>query len=154
MVLHKARVLAIGGLLALGGPLAACDDGGTNGGNDTGTAPAVTTTVASDPPGEQPQYFGTQEHVGEQVTITVPVATNLTDGSLVLDARAYGDENLLVLFPEDQQFAEGQNVTATGTVRQFSYDQYADQYGLGEATLFEIYANETFLAADTVIPQA
>lgn len=71
----------------------------------------------------------------------------LTDESVVLDAGAYGDDSLLVLFKGDQpEFTEGQSLTVTGTVRQFSYDDYADDYGLAESALFEVYANEEFLA--------
>lgn len=67
----------------------------------------------------------------------------LPDESVVLDAGAYGDDSLLVLFKGDQpEFTEVQSLTVTGTVRQFSYDDYADDYGLAESALSEVYANE------------
>ncbi|ONI92726.1 hypothetical protein ALI22I_02220 [Saccharothrix sp. ALI-22-I] len=113
----------------------------------TTTDMAETTTTAA-----ETAYFGNAEHVGEKVTITAVVDTDLTDESVVLDAGAYGDDSLLVLFKGDQpEFTEGQSLTVTGTVRQFSYDDYADDYGLAESALFEVYANEEFLAAEEIV---
>ena len=111
----------------------------------TTAAPTITTSAES-------QYFADGDHVGEQVDITAPVDADLTDGSVVLDAGAYGDESLLVLFKGgEQEFAEGQTVTVISTVRQFFYDDYADDYGLLGPALFDAHADEEFLAAESVV---
>ena len=83
--------------------------------------------------------------------MTAAVETDLTDQSVVLNAADHGDDDLLVLFKAEQpEFTEGDSVTVTGTVRHFSYDDYSDEYGLGEAALYEVFADEAFLMADTV----
>jgi hypothetical protein len=115
----------------------------------------TTTTVETTTTPAETQYFAGPEHVGKQVTVTAVVQNDLTAESVVLDAAAYGDDSLLVLSKGDrQELAEGQTVTVTGTVRQFSYDDYADEYGLAEAALFDAYANEEFLAADTIVAES
>lgn len=108
----------------------------------------ATTTTTPD----QPQYFANADHVGKNVTITAAMEDDLTDESVVLDAGAYGNDSLLVLFNGEQpQFTEGRMATVSGTVRQFSYDDYAERYGLAEAALFEVYANEEFLEAESIM---
>lgn len=134
-----AAVLGLGS-----GVLAGC--GEDDSANDVIPGTTETTTT----PG-QPQYFANADHVGKKVTITAPVENDLTDESVILDAGPYGDDSLLVLFKGNQpEFAEGQTMTVTGTVRQFSYDDYVEQYGLGEAALFDAYANEEFLEAESM----
>lgn len=111
------------------------------------TEPAETTETTE----EQEQYFADSEYIGESVTVTAAVETDLTDESVILNAGDYGDESLLVLFKSDQpEFAVGDTVTASGTVQHFSYDEYSEEYGLGESTLYEVYADEQFLLADSV----
>ncbi|WP_158853413.1 hypothetical protein [Saccharothrix deserti] len=150
------RLLAASAALALATGLTGCgaaDDNPAADNAPTTTTTTVETTTTTAP--AETQYFAGAEHVGEQVTITAAVQNDLTAESVVLDAAAYGDDSLLVLSKGDQQeFTEGQAVTVNGTVRQFSYDDYADEYGLVEAALFDAYANEEFLAAETIVAES
>ncbi|PSL57397.1 hypothetical protein B0I31_102375 [Saccharothrix carnea] len=157
MIRRADKVVAVSAVLALATGLTGCgvddDNPIADGGAATTTEETMTgeTTTSS----ARTQYFAGADHVGEKVTITVPVVQDLTEGSVVLDAEAYGDDSLLVLFKGgEREFAEGQSVTATGTVRQFSYDDYADDYGLAESALFDVYADEEFLAADDVTAES
>ncbi|MCX2948871.1 hypothetical protein [Lentzea sp. NEAU-D7] len=144
----RNRLIAAAAVLGLGsGVLTGC--GNDDPVNDVvpGTTDMTTTTTKPD----QPQYFANADHVGKKATITAPVENDLTDESVILDAASYGDDSLLVLFKGDQpEFTEGRTMTVTGTVRQFSYDDYAERYGLGEAALFDAYANEEFLEAESM----
>lgn len=144
----RNRLITAVAVLGLGsGVMAGCGDDDPV--NDVVPGPTETTTTTTTP--DQPQYFANADHVGQKVTITAPVENDLTDESVILDAAPYGDDSLLVLFKGDRpEFTEGRSVTVTGTVRQFSYDDYAKQYGLGEAALFDAYANEEFLEAESV----
>lgn len=155
MKFTKNRLVATAAAVVLGsGVVAGCgnDDTPDVGSGATGTTTTTTTTTSD---AEQPQYFDNADHVGEKVTVTAMVQNDLTDESVVLDADAYGDDSLLVLFEGNQpEFTEGRNVTVSGTVRQFSYDDYAERYGLGEAALFEAYADEEFLEAEAVTTSA
>jgi hypothetical protein len=151
------RVFVVGAVLALGAGLAGCGADDDNPIADDGAMTTTTeaTTTETTTTAAETQYFAGPEHVGEQITITAPVRDDLTDESVVLDAGAYGDDSLLVLFKGDkQEFTEGQSLTVTGTIRQFSYDDYADDYGLVESALFEVYANEEFLAAETLVAES
>lgn len=146
----RNRLIATAAVLGLGsGVLAGCGNDDTPNDVVPGTTETTTTTTTTTP--GQPQYFANADHVGQKVTITAPVENDLTDESVILDAGPYGDDSLLVLFKGDQpEFAEGQKMIVTGTVRQFSYDDYVEQYGLGEAALFDAYANEEFLEAESM----
>lgn len=147
------RLLAVAAAVGLALPLAACGDDDTPDLGTGGTpSPDLTTTQ---PDGSEQDdgtgYFADDSHIGEQVTVTAPVDQDLTDESVVLNAADQGDDSLLVLFKGEQpEFGEGETVTVTGTVQKFTYDTYSDEYGLAEAALFEVYADEEFLLADTV----
>lgn len=147
MISTRNRLIAAAAVLGLGsGVLAGCGNDDTPNDVIPGTTQTTTTTTP-----DQPQYFANADHVGKKVTITAPVENDLTDESVILDAGPYGDDSLLVLFKGDQpEFREGQTMTVTGTVRQFSYDDYAERYGLAEAALFDAYANEEFLEAESM----
>jgi hypothetical protein len=150
MTTRKNRLLAAGAVLGLTFWLTACGDDDTVDDGKIGDV-TTTTTTATTTTGAEPQYFAGSEHIGETVTVTAPVQDDLTGESVVLDASAYGDDSLLVLSKgEQQEYTEGQVLTVTGTVRQFSYDDYAEEYGLAESALFELYADEEFLTAESI----
>ncbi|WP_158853446.1 hypothetical protein [Saccharothrix deserti] len=158
---RTGRGLAVGAALALAIGLTGCGADDDNPAADGGvfTTPTEAPTTTTEPPttttAAETQYFANSDHVGEQVAVTAPVDTDLTEGAVVLDAGAYGDDSLLVLFKGgEREFAEGQSVTVIGTVRQFSYDDYADDYGLVESALFDVYANEEFLVADSLVAES
>lgn len=88
-------------------------------------------------------------HMVRCAAAAATVETDLTDESVVLNADDYGDESLLVLYRSgEREFDQGDVVTAEGTVRRFSYDDMAEEYGLAESAMYEVFADEEFLAAD------
>ncbi|MFC4852781.1 hypothetical protein [Actinophytocola glycyrrhizae] len=110
-----------------------------------------TTKTTAETTAPQEKYFADSEYVGETVTVTAAVETDLTDESVVLNANDYGDESLLVLYRSDQPaFEQGDVVTAEGTVRRFSYDEMSETYGLAESAMYEVFADEAFLMADSL----
>lgn len=119
------------------------------------TAPPAETTQAGEQ-GEQgsqgaQNYFSDGSHMGEQVTVTATVDLPLNEHSLVLNADDYGDSSLLVILQQGtQNFAEGDRVTATGTVKKFSYERYSDKYGLVQSAIYDGYASEEFLLGTSV----
>jgi predicted small lipoprotein YifL len=117
------------------------------------TSPADTTQAGEE--GEQgaQNYFSDGSHMGEQVTVTATVDLPLNERSLVLNADDYGDSSLLVILEQGtQNFAEGDRVTATGTVKKFSYERYSDKYGLVQSAIYDGYASEEFLLGKSVKP--
>ncbi|SDD35813.1 hypothetical protein [Actinokineospora iranica] len=161
MIDHRSRrslrLLATTIALGVAPLLAACGDDDTpDPGADVPGVPTTTTVQPGQSDGDDGQdagagYFADDKHVGRQVTVTAPVKQDLTDESVVLDASDQGDDTLLVLFKGEQaDFGEGTTVTVTGTVQRFAYDKYSGEYGLAEAALFETYADEEFLLADTI----
>jgi hypothetical protein len=120
------------------------------------TSPADTTRTGEE--GEQghqgaQNYFSDGSHIGEQVTVNATVDLSLNERSLVLNADDYGDSSLLVILEQGtQNFAEGDRVTATGTVQKFSYERYSDKYGLVQSAIYDGYASEEFLLGNSVKP--
>ncbi|SFQ73073.1 hypothetical protein SAMN05421810_11537 [Amycolatopsis arida] len=96
-------------------------------------------------------YFGTNEYVGETVTVSAAVTDVINPRAYVLGGQAYGDESLLVLYAEgNQDVREGTTVRATGTVRQFRHADYVEPYGLVDEGRVAGFADEEFLVADRI----
>lgn len=98
-------------------------------------------------------YFTGDAHLGEQVTITATVIDEPAASAAVFNAAAYGDDSLLVLVPLEARSlldAEGE-ITVTGTVAKFSYEDYAERYGLVDAARYDVFEQEEFLLADHLV---
>jgi hypothetical protein len=133
--------------------LAACGNESGSVTEETTTVPAPITTTSQEGQGDQAgqNYFAGGNHVGERVDITATVDVSLNKQALVLNAGDYGDNSLLVLLQQgSQNFAEGDAVTATGTVQKFSFEKYSDKYGLVQSAIYDGYASEEFLLSTNV----
>lgn len=124
--------------------LVSCDNGdGTGGGYGTGDSA----------PQDEQAYFANGDHLGEEVSVTAAVDVPLNERALVLNAGEYGDNSLLVLLNQKApNFQEGDIVTATGTVENFTYEQFSEKYNLVQAAIYDGYTNEEFLNNATVEP--
>jgi hypothetical protein len=148
------RVVAAAMLVAAPLAVGACGD--DEAGEQAGDAPPTMTmspqeTTPTTTTNAEEAYFASDGYVGQQVTVTAPVDVVLDDRAVVLSGEQYGDESLLVLAEPDQlNAADGDIVTVTGTVRTFNFDEYQERYGLADATMYEVYADEEFLMADKV----
>ncbi|NUT51481.1 MAG: hypothetical protein HOV94_29905 [Saccharothrix sp.] len=133
-------LLVVGALAALPLATTACGDNGT-------AAPGTTTEAADD------DYFASKEFLGREVTVSAVVTAVLGDKSFVLDGSEYGDESLLVLSADEasgMDLQEGDAVQVTGTVEDFAYANYRDEYGLIDDGVYTTYGDEEFLAARSV----
>ena len=132
-------LLVVGALAAVPFATTACGDE---------TAAPETTTEAT-----QDDYFASKEFLGREVTVSAAVTAVLGDKSFVLDGSEYGDESLLVLSADEAKgmdLQEGDVVRVTGTVEDFAYANYRDQYGLIDDGVYTTYGDEEFLAARNV----
>ncbi|PRX43699.1 hypothetical protein B0I33_114160 [Prauserella shujinwangii] len=138
---------AAAGLLAAA-PFALTACGGESAGPEQG---ADVGDVAGD------DWFGDNEYVGRQVTLSATVDEVVGPRSFVLGAQDYGDDSVLVLAQRDApDVQEGNVVQVTGTVREFDYQNYEADYALGAADLYEPYGGEEFLVAQNIdksVPQ-
>ncbi|SFB43331.1 hypothetical protein SAMN05216266_11186 [Amycolatopsis marina] len=151
---HHLGRLAAAAVLVLG-PwfLASCDNGdGTGGGYGTGDTTDTAAETNSEPaPQDGQAYFANGDHLGEKVSVTAAVDVPLNERALVLNAGEYGDNSLLVLLDQKApNFQEGDLVTATGTVENFTYEQFSEKYNLVQAAIYDGYTDEQFLNQATV----
>ncbi len=118
---------------------------------DDDTAGPETGIDVQDITEDDDQYFADDRFVGDRVTISAEVEEVLTPQSFRLDGGDWGDESLLVVSAaQAPDLQEDDVVQVTGTVRQFIYDDYADEYGLAEDDVYDPYAGEEFIEASTV----
>lgn len=100
---------------------------------------------------EDDQYFASDEFAGQTVTISAEVEDVLSPKSFVLNGDDWGDDSVLVLSAQEaQDLQEDDIVQVTGTVKSFTYDDYAGDYGLAEPGLYEAYGDEEFIEATKV----
>lgn len=141
---HRGRAKVIAALAAAVLPLSltACGDDDTAG-PETGTDVEDIT--------EDDQYFDGDQFVGEEVTVSAEVEEVLNQQSFVLDGGGWGDESLLVVSADTMKLQEDDVVQVTGTVREFTYDDYADEYGLvADPGVYDDYSEEEFLEASSI----
>lgn len=143
--LHRGRAKATAVLAAAVLPLSltACGDDDETAGPESGTDVEDIT---------EDQYFTDDQFVGEEVTVSAEVEEVLNEQSFVLDGGDWGDESLLVVSADKaQSLQEDDVVQVTGTVREFVYDDYADEYGLvADPGVYDDYDEEEFLEATAV----
>lgn len=96
-------------------------------------------------------YFGSDDFVGETVTLSAEVTDVLSPRSFELAGDDWGDDSLLVLTQQQADVQEGDVIQVTGTVEEgFTYDDNVDPYALGDAGIYGAYDEENFLASATV----
>lgn len=123
--------------------LAACGNDDDTAGQESGTAVEDIT--------EEDQYFADDQYVGEQVTVSAEVEEVLSPQSFRLDGGDWGDESLLVVSaPRAKDLQDDDVVQVTGTVREFTYDDYANEYGLDDPGIYDEYDEEEFIEASKV----
>ena len=102
-------------------------------------------------------YFGPDGLVGQEVTVSAEVTDVFGGKAFELGGEDYGDDSLLVLSGKDVQDVKmGDVVQVTGTVRDFTYDEYAADYGLADPGPYTPYGDEEFLVAKDInmdVPQ-
>lgn len=120
-------------------------------GGDEDAAPEAPGTTE----GSVPQYFASDEYLGETVTITAEVTDVYFAGGIGIDAGEWGDESVLALSEDNAEtLAEGDTVRVTGRVERFVYEDYAVTHGLVNEGMYERYSGERFLDADVIVPVA
>ncbi|NUT51487.1 MAG: hypothetical protein HOV94_29940 [Saccharothrix sp.] len=136
---HGARwIAAVGAALVL----VAC------GGDEDAAPEAPETTNES-----APQYFASDQYLGETVTIVAEVTDVYFAGGLGIDAGKWGDETVLALSKDNAgNIGEGDAVQVTGRVERFVYEDYAVSHGLVNEGMYERYSGERFLDVDVVEP--
>jgi hypothetical protein len=77
-------------------------------------------------------YFGGPSYIGRTVTVTGTVTQVISDGAFMLDGKQYGDESLLVISAPAIDAQMDKQVTVTGVVREFGFEEWSDEYTLGE----------------------
>jgi hypothetical protein len=77
-------------------------------------------------------YFGGPSYIGRTVTVTGTVTQLISDGAFMLDGKQYGDESLLVISAPAIDAQMDKQVTVTGVVREFGFDEWSGEYALGE----------------------
>lgn len=129
--------------VALPFSLAAC-------GNDDDTAGPERGTSVEDIT-EEDQYFADDQYVGEEVTVSAEVEEVLSPQSFRLDGGDWGDESLLVVSAQQaKDLQEDDVVQVTGTVREFTFDDFNNEYGLDDPGIYDEYDQEEFLVASKV----
>lgn len=86
--------------------------------------------------------------IGSQVTVSADVETVRSPTSFVLEAP--DADGLLVLAAKKPSVKEGALIQVTGTVREFAFDEFADEYGLEDGEVYQPYATEAFIEATKV----
>jgi hypothetical protein len=99
---------------------------------------------------EEDGSFKVDEYKGQTVTVSAEIEDMLSPKSFVLSGGQQGDDRLLVLTEQPTDLDEGEVVQVTGTVETFTYDHFADRYGLTEPAVYQPYGDEEFIAASKV----
>lgn len=107
--------------------------------------PGLTTTDVIPDVELSDNYFSDPSFIGQTVTVQGTVTRLIGPSSFVLDGMRYGKDSILVIATPPMDVEVGQSVDATGVVRQFGYDIYADEYELGETDLYNDYGAEQIL---------
>jgi hypothetical protein len=140
-----SRIVVAGMAALLPLSVAACDE--DTAGPETG---ADVEDITED------DYFGDDEFLGESVTVSAEVTDIVSGKAFEIGGAEFGDESLLVVHDTAVPNLEvGTAVQASGTVRQFRYDEFVGSYDLGDPLLYEPYGEEEFLLAsivDTDVP--
>ncbi len=96
-------------------------------------------------------YFADDAFVGETVTVRAEVRDVMTPNSFTINGEDWGDESVLVLSEQDlTDVEEGEFVSVTGVVRDFAFEEYADNYGLLDEGLYDPYGDEEVIEASEV----
>lgn len=115
---------------------------------DEDTAAQQTASVEDD---AQHEYFGSDQFVGDDVIVSAVVTEVLSAKSFVLDGSEYGDESLLVLFADGvEDIQVGDVIKVTGMVGEFVHADYREEYGLLDQGVYDLYADEEFLLAQSI----
>lgn len=118
-------------------------------GGDEDAAPEAPEGTA----GDGPQYFASDRHLGELVTITAEVTDVYFAGGMGIDAGRWGDETVLVLPEGEDQgdvIDEGDTVRVSGRIETFDYEDYAVTHELVNKGMYERYSGERFINAIAV----
>lgn len=100
---------------------------------------------------QQPQYFHEGDYLGQRVTVDAEVTEVLGPRNFQLQARAYGDDSLLVQTSMPVQVRPGQTVRVTGTVGQY-HIQADSETGYMQNDRYEKYETEAYIHTATVQP--
>jgi hypothetical protein len=98
-----------------------------------------------DPASEAP-YFSDTAFVGRTVAINAPVVRVITERSFEVDARAFGDDSLLVITPRGLTTVVGDRLPIRGRVEVFDYETYSREFRLAERQAYAEFVGEEFLA--------
>ncbi|NYH52500.1 hypothetical protein HNR06_002089 [Nocardiopsis arvandica] len=94
--------------------------------------------------------------VGSTVTVSAEITEVLSNQSFRLEGASDWGENplLVVSAQENMNVSQGDVVSVTGTVREFDYATYSEDYELGDEGLYEEFDGEQFIVADDVSQNA
>lgn len=135
---HAPKLMAAVAAAALPLSLAACDTEGSEQGADVEDV-------------TEEQFFANDQFVGETVTVSAEIDEVLTPTSFQLDAQEWGDDSLLVVSANKKaDLAEGDVVKVKGTVREFQFNQFENEFGLTDRGRYEPFDNEQFLVASNM----
>ncbi|WP_141982628.1 hypothetical protein [Saccharothrix saharensis] len=99
----------------------------------------------------QHEYFGSDRFLGDEVVVSSVVTRVLGGKSFALDGSEYGDESLLVLTPDGiGDVEEGDVVNVSGYVERFVQADHAEEHGVFDEGVHDVYADEEFLRADHI----
>ncbi|GAB2504596.1 hypothetical protein [Nocardiopsis aegyptia] len=96
---------------------------------------------------------GVEAETGSTVTVSAEVEEVLSDESFQLEgSNDWGDDEplLVVSAPEDADVSEGDAVSVTGTVRDFDYATWSEDYELSDEARYEEFDGRQFIVADEV----
>ncbi|NYH52502.1 hypothetical protein HNR06_002091 [Nocardiopsis arvandica] len=93
--------------------------------------------------------------VGSTVTVSSEVTEVLSSQSFRLEgADDWENDPLLVVSAGQANVSEGDVVEVTGTVEDFDYTTYSEDYELGDEGVYEDFDDQRFIVADQVSPVA
>ncbi|OOC55978.1 MULTISPECIES: hypothetical protein [Nocardiopsis] len=128
--------------------LSACGDGGTAGGEEGPDVEDVQEDGEGDEEGD-----GDDENVelGSTVTVSSEVTEVLSNQSFRLEGTDdWENDPLLVVSARQADVAAGDVVEVTGTVEEFEYTTYSEDYSLAEEGDYEHFEEQRFIVADQV----
>ncbi|WP_159942921.1 MULTISPECIES: hypothetical protein [unclassified Nocardiopsis] len=94
--------------------------------------------------------------VGHRVTVSSQVTEVLSDQAFAMegDDDPAQDEPLLVVTADPTDVSEGDTVTVTGTIQEFDYRSYLEDYALEDEGLYQDFEGDQFIVADEVLRDA